>query len=94
MNAELDTYTRYLLDRIAAIPAALAGLSTAWRAAHSPPPVLRQSSSPAPAAPPIIRPRRPSRTSPPRKPRSTSRLRPPPPPNSFPASTKRWLFAP
>jgi len=29
MNAELDTYTRYLLDRIAAIPAALAGLSTA-----------------------------------------------------------------
>ncbi len=28
MNAELDTYRRYLLDRIAAIPSALEGLST------------------------------------------------------------------
>ena len=28
MNAELDTYNHYLLDRIAAIPAALEGLST------------------------------------------------------------------
>ena len=28
MNAELDTYNRYLQDRIAAIPAALEGLST------------------------------------------------------------------